>query len=95
MGADDEIAIFLQPKPAQHIRTRDFRLVIRQHFRHRATDLKGAVRGQAFAQKIFAGDAAVGHIHIADMVDDLPVNFFGHALIVTPVAGFQMENRDF
>ena len=50
--------------------------------------------GKPFAQQVFAGDVAVGHVDVADVVDDLAVDLLGHALVEAAVAGLHVEDGD-
>ena len=39
-----------------------------------------------------AGDVAIRHVYIADVVDDLPVDLLGHALVEAAVARLHVED---
>jgi len=65
-----------------------------QHLKHGAAGFDDAVGGEAFAQQIFAGNAAVSEVDVGDVVNDFSVGFFGYALVEAAVAGFHVEDGD-
>ena len=66
-----------------------------QHLEHGTAGLDDPVRRQAFAEQVLAGNAAVGHVDVADVVHDPAVDLLGHALIEAAVACLHVEDRDF
>ena len=50
--------------------------------------------GDALAQQVLLAALGVRHEHGARVVDDAPVDLFGHAVVVAAVAGLHVEHRD-
>ena len=59
---------------------------------HRTPRLDDAIRRQPLFQQVFAGDAGIGQVDIADVIDDSPVDFLGNTLIEAAIACFHVKN---
>ena len=79
-------------EPFEHGRTRRSWPVVRQDLEHGAAGLDHPVRRQALAKQILARDIAVGQVDVADMIDDVPVDFLGHPLVEAAVTGLHVED---
>ena len=94
MRGNNEVFPFFQTERFEDLGLTDLGKVLHQYFVHRATGLDHTVGGKAFAQQVFARDAAVGEVDVAGMVDDFPVAFFGNPLVEATVTGFHVEDGD-
>ena len=68
--------------------------IVVQHLGHGATGDVGALLGQAAIGQVAAGVLGVGHIHIADDIDNAAVGLLGQALVLAAVAGLHVEDGD-
>ena len=66
--------------------------VLVQDFGHGAAGHVGAFLGESAFGQVAAGVFRVGHVHVADDVDDAAVGFLWQALVLAAVARFHVEN---
>ena len=93
MCADDEILALRNSHRLENLRcvALHLRHLLRQHLQHRRTGLDDLIRRQTFAQEIFARNARIAQIDVADVIHDLAVRLFRNALVKTTVSRLHVE----
>ena len=66
--------------------------VLVQDFGHGAAGHVGAFLGESAFGQVAAGMFGIGHVHVADDVDDAAVGLFGQAFVLAAVASFHVED---
>lgn len=94
VGAEKDVAAFLQSQTGVDIASFDFREVVVEDLRHRGARDECAFLREPAVGEVAAGVLAVGHIHVADDVHDAAVGLLRKALVLAAVAGFHVEDRD-
>ena len=54
--------------------------IVIEHFFHRRAALDDRLRSQAFVEQVAAGVFGQRHVDVADVIDDLAIDLFRHAL---------------
>ena len=70
------------------------RVVVLDHLVDRIAGDDDALPGDALAQQVLAAALRVRHQHRAAVIDDPPVHFLGHAVVVAAVARFHVKDRN-
>ncbi len=94
MRADDEIGLGLQCESSQNAGGFNGSLVMGQDLGHGRADGEDAVFRQTLGQEKPAGMLAMGHVDVAQMIDDAAVDLLRDTEIEATVAGLKMEDRD-
>ena len=66
--------------------------VLVQDFGHGAAGHVGTLLGESAFGQVTAGVFGIGHVHVADDVDDAAVGLFGQAFVLATIAGFHVED---
>ncbi len=77
----------------EHTRCLYLGQVVLQHLVHRASGFYYSVGRKALPQEVLAGNVAIAEVHVGNMVYNLTICFFGHALVEAAVACLHVENR--
>ena len=94
MAAHDKVSSALQAETFENRRRADFRQVMVEYFVHGAPGLDDAVRRQPLAQQVFPGNRTIGHVDIAGMVHDAPIDLLGRAVVEAAVSGLHVKHRN-
>ena len=83
-----------QSQPGMHVRRLDLLQVVMQHLCHWTPRHIGALLRQPAVRQIPARVLRICQIHVRNDINDPPVGFFRQALILAPVPGLHVENRN-
>ena len=94
VGAQQNVLALLEAQTLMDIACLYCRQVLVQDLSHGAAGYVSAFLGQATIGQVAAGVFGIGHVYIADDIDDAAVGLLGQALVLAAVARFHVENRD-
>ena len=94
VGAEQNVLAFFEAEAFVDVAGLDGFQVLVQDFGHGAAGHVGAFLGESAFGQVAAGVFGVGHVYVADDVDDAAVGLFGQAFVLAAVARFHVENRD-
>ena len=92
VSADKEELAGLQLQPIEHAPGVNSGHDIREDFTHWAPGLDHELRRQAFRQQVAPCVLRVDHVHVAEVIDHLPIQLFRHTLIKAAIAGFHVKD---
>ena len=94
VGTQQNIFSFFETETSMYVRSFYLREILVQYLCHRRTcDIRAFARQTAF-RKITPCMFAVCHIHVRDDIHYSPVCLLRKTLVLAPVAGLHMEDRD-
>ena len=94
VGAQQNIFALFKAQTLVNVTGLNCRQILMQDFGHGAARHVRTFLGESAVGQIAACVFGVGHIHIADDIDDATVGLFGQAFVLAAVTGFHVENRD-
>ena len=65
-----------------------------EDFGHGAASHVSTFLGKSAVSQVAASMLGIGHVHVADDIDDAAVRLFGEAFVLAAVAGFHVEYRN-
>ena len=94
MSAEQNVLALFEPETFVNVASLDCRQILVQDFSHGAAGYVCAFLGESAVGQVAAGVFGVGHVYVADDVDDAAVGLFGQAFVLAAVAGFHVEDRN-
>ena len=94
VGGDEDVLVGGQAEGLEDVAGLDLGQVLAEDFAHRGAGDVDVLFADAFGQEVAAAVFGVGQVDVADVVDDLAVDFLGDVLVEAAVAGLHVEDRD-
>ena len=94
VGAQQNILALFKTQTLVNITGLNCRQILMQDFGHGAASHVSTFLGKSAVSQVAAGMFGIGHVHVADDIDDATVGLFGQAFVLAAVTGFHVENRD-
>ena len=94
VGAQQNILALFKTQALVNVTGLDCRQILMQDFGHGAAGHVSTFLGKSAVSQVAASMLGIGHVHVADDIDDATVGLFGQAFVLAAVAGFHVENRD-
>ena len=94
VGAQKNVLSFLKAQPGMNVRSLNLRQIVMQHLSHRGASHIRTFLGQSGIGQIPAGVLGICHIDVGDDVHNAPIGLLRQALVLTPVAGLHVEDRN-
>ncbi len=94
VGAQQNILALFKAQTLVNVTGLDCRQILMQNFGHGAASHVSTFLGKSAVSQVAASMLGIGHVHVADDIDDATVGLFGQAFVLAAVAGFHVENRD-